>query len=410
MAQRDQGAIMLSVANQDHFATLKHGVSDWNRWRRNNPNTNPDLRGADLREADLIGADLHGCDLREVDLTKANLLDADLSCADLRSALLAEANLNRANCQRALLDHAGAFEATLIDADFRRASLQNVVFGPVEAGSANFTDANLSYVGLRRANLRYAKLRKANLLSASLEGADLSDADLGQANLSSASLERAVLVNTSMHGTILSGTRVFGASVWNVDTESAVQENLVVTPEDQPKVTVDNLEVAQFIYLVLNNKKLRNVIETVTSKMILILGRFSPDRKGILDILRLELRNLGYVPVIFDFGPPATRDLTETVSTLAHLARFVIADITDARSIPQELARIVPNLPSVPVQPILLASAAEYGMFETFKRYPWVLKLFQYHDQSDLVEQLRQQVIEPAEALVRRGLSLGISS
>jgi hypothetical protein len=76
----------------------------------------------------------------------------------------------------------------------------------------------------------------------------------------------------------------------------------------------------------------------------------------------------------------------------------VIADITDAKSIPQELMAIVPALPSVPVQPLLLASQHEYGMFEHFKRYPWVLEPYLYEDQDRLLAALTEKVIGPAEA------------
>lgn len=81
--------------------------------------------------------------------------------------------------------------------------------------------------------------------------------------------------------------------------------------------------------------------------------------------------------------------------------RFVIVDITDAMSIPQQLQRIVPDLPSVPVQPLLLASQHEYGMFEHFGRYPWVLEPVLYDDQHTLLMQLSEKVIAPAEAKVR---------
>jgi hypothetical protein len=117
----------------------------------------------------------------------------------------------------------------------------------------------------------------------------------------------------------------------------------------------------------------------------------------VLDAIREELRRRNYLPIVFDFEKPASRDLTETISTLAHMARFIIADLTEAKSIPQELERIVPDLPSVPVQPILQASASEYGMFEHFKRYPWVLETYQYESLEEVIAALTEKVIAPAE-------------
>jgi hypothetical protein len=116
------------------------------------------------------------------------------------------------------------------------------------------------------------------------------------------------------------------------------------------------------------------------------------------------------LPVLFDFDKPLNRDITETVSTLAHLARFVVADITDAKSIPQELLQIVPALPSVPIQPLLLASQQEYGMFEHFRHYPWVLEPFLYESRQALLDSLLQHVIAPAEAKAKEQTGRGAVS
>jgi hypothetical protein len=257
---------------------------------------------------------------------------------------------------------------------------------------ANLTDANLAEAKLKRANLFGADLSSARLV-----GTDLTEADLTQANLTSAQL-----IHVKLQSSNITGSYVYGASVWDVDLENAVQRNLVITPMDAAAIQVDRLDVAQFIYLLLNNAGIRHVIDTLTSKVVLILGRFTPARKVVLDSLRISLRNNGYLPVLFDWQKPLTRDLTETVSTLAHISRFVIADITDAKSIPQELMAIVPNLPSVPVQPLLLASQEEYGMFEHFRRYDWVLPVALYNDQDELLNTLIEKVITPAEVKLRQ--------
>src|SRR5262249_3183052 len=155
-------------------------------------------------------------------------------------------------------------------------------------------------------------------------------------------------------GADLTGSCAYGVSAGRLELEGTKQENLVITRDDGPAITVDNIEGAQFIYLLLHNKKIRDVIDTLGKKAVLILRRFTADRNAALDALREELRKRDYLPILFDFDKPASQDLTATVSTLAHLARFIIADLTDPSSIPYELATVVPTTP-VPVQPILLS-------------------------------------------------------
>jgi hypothetical protein len=89
------------TGNQDHLEILKQGVEAWNRWRAENPDVRPDLRGADLFMANLSQANLRGADLRQADLARARLYRADFSQADLRGANLSQANLVGANLRGA---------------------------------------------------------------------------------------------------------------------------------------------------------------------------------------------------------------------------------------------------------------------------------------------------------------------
>jgi hypothetical protein len=285
--------------------------------------------------------------------------------------------------------------------DLSGADLSGLDLSGADLFGADLSDANLSGADLTAVDLSRADLGGAKLSGAYLRVANLNKADLSEADLSGADLTRSSLVKTNLTGATLTGCSIYGISAWNLKLEGATQQNLNVSDSGEPAIMVDNLEVAQFIYLLLNNKRIRQVIDTITSKVVLILGRFTADRKAVLDAIRDELRQRGYLPILFDFEKPAGRDLTETISTLAHMARFIIADITDAKSIPQELQAIVPNLPSVPVQPLLLTSEREYGMFEHFKRYSWVLDTYYYDNLDDALASVEDKVISPAEAKVR---------
>jgi hypothetical protein len=91
------------------------------------------------------------------------------------------------------------------------------------------------------------------------------------------------------------------------------------------------------------------------------------------------------------------RDITETVSLLARMSRFIIADLTDPSSIPKELEGIVPDL-AVPVQPLLEGGASRpYAMFKDYWKYDWVLPVYRYEGLEPLLATLAEKVIDPAE-------------
>lgn len=293
-------------------------------------------------------------------------------------------------------------------ADLRGVRFDGAKFVPeqlswVAMKGSNFQRASLRNVQLRGARLMGVDLRGADLREADLTGSDLSEANLAGANLCNAhlreaNLECANLVGANLHGTDLCGCRVYGVSAWDVeiDDNDALRRDLIVTPEGQPEVKVDNIEVAQFVYLLLTNPKIRGVIDTVCKKGVLILGRFIAERKEVLDALQMELRRRGYVAIIFDFAKPTARDFTETVKTLAGLCRFIIADITNPKSSPLELQATVPDY-MVPFVPIIAEGESPFAMFMDLKaKYNWVLEPLVYPGVRELIDVIEPAIIQPA--------------
>ena len=168
---------------------------------------------------------------------------------------------------------------------------------------------------------------------------------------------------------------------------------------DEPEITVDNIEVAQFVYLLLHNEKIRDVIDTVGRKGVLLLGRFTEGRLAVLERLREELRQRGYLPIVFNFDKPQTKDLTETVRLLAGLSHFVIADITNPKSAPRELQATVPEI-MVPFVPIIEKGEQPFAMLQDLwiNHRDWVFEPLYYSSLDALVGALDKEIIGPAEA------------
>jgi uncharacterized protein YjbI with pentapeptide repeats len=378
-----------AMANPEHMSILEKGGKAWNEWRQDHPEIRPDLS-----EGWFHSADMHGWNFQYANLSRANFVRAHLGSHTIEGPepnLVSASNFRGADLSRANLSQAYLYEANLSGANLEEADLTGANLSRTDLSSANLSGADLNSASLSQANLS-----KVNLTDANLAWAHLVEATLSEANLTNASLSFAHLIKTNLSKAILCDCHVYGTSVWLSNLEGATQSNLIITDSREPTITADNLEVAQFLYLLLNSQRMRDIIDTITTKVVLILGRFTEERKIVLDAIRDQLRRNNYLPVLFDFDKPASRDTHETITTLARLAFFVIADITEPKSIPQELVSIVESLPSLAIQPILQYGNEPWGMYDHISRYPWVLPPYTYTKLGDLLESLMERVIKPA--------------
>jgi uncharacterized protein YjbI with pentapeptide repeats len=261
-------------------------------------------------------------------------------------------------------------------------------------------EADLSGANLSGANLVGANFFRADLSGANLRWAYLSRANLSRANLGNADLMLAQLVEANLADATLTDCRIYGISAWGVKlSEGTKQQGLIITPPSEPAVTVDDLEVAQFVYLLLHNEKIRRVIDTIGRKGVLLLGRFTEGRISVLVRLRDELRKRGYLPIVFNFDKPETKDFTETIRLLAGLSKFVIADVTNPKSAPLELQATVPEI-MVPFLPIIAEGEEPFAMLRDLwiKHRDWVFDPVHYSSFDALVASFDKEIIEPAEA------------
>ncbi len=415
------------MANEKHFEIINEGVEVWNAWRKDNPEILPDLSGADLRDINPGGASLRDykvefhppridpggkiydlqvngvlLSLENISLEGSNLAKVNLSGADLSEAMLNGAFMLGANLSKAKLNHAQLRSTNLAAANISGADLSFAFLDNSILSGADFSDAILTHAYINWARLKDTNLSGTNLQRANLAGVDLSGADISGADLSGAYLEGAVLISTNFAGANLSRCFVFGISAWDLKLDNTIQEGLIITPHNQPEVTVDGLEVAQFIYLLLNNKKLTQVINTIGEKGVLILGRFTPERKVVLDAIRKKLRDRGFLPMMFDFEKPEQKDFTETIKILAGMSRFIIADITNPKSSPLELQATVPDY-MTPLVPIIHEDEKPFSMFlDLQQKYDWVLDVLEYDSIDNLKLYFEEAIIEPALAMADR--------
>lgn len=395
---------------------------------------------ADYDKKDLGPVNLQGADLSHADLCGSRLLMADFSGANLRGTWFHDAHAAYATFRKAKLCKAQfgdtcLQEAVFVGADLRGATLYNVDLENANLSGANLNWAKMDRANLRAADLRSAKLRNADLSEVCLLGADLTNAKLTKAVLKYANLAYACLREADLTGSdltcanlasacldkaVLTNCFVYGVSAWGASLDGTEQRELTVSlpepdiisvrivflgdtsirvpiarpkqPKPYPIVTFDELEALPFVDAILRNAALDGVVDKIDSKVVLILGRFTGDRRDLLASFREELRQRGYMPIVIDFGVIPPDDVDATVLRLSRLARYVIADISESIVLPYQTKNFTVNQRPVPLAMFVAEGTqlCDDVLFEGLKRFPSVLGRQDYSDHEEACSKLGQ--------------------
>jgi uncharacterized protein YjbI with pentapeptide repeats len=73
-----------SMADEQQLAILNQGVEEWNKWRLQNRDLQPDLFKAEWIRSNLVGANLSAGNLSSAKFVAANLGGADMTGAVIR--------------------------------------------------------------------------------------------------------------------------------------------------------------------------------------------------------------------------------------------------------------------------------------------------------------------------------------
>jgi len=379
--------------NEQHLQILKESLRRrsphfWNQWREQHPNAVPDLRG-------LI---LVGKFIRGLNLTRARLDGAIMERTDLAGVHLERASLKEASFRYADLSNVHAEKANLSGADFRGATLHQGDFRKTNClNDTRFTLASLHEADFTGAKMTEANFSRANLTKACFDGADMT----------AATLSDAILDETSLLGTKLNGAQLNDTFIRRVKTNDKTEQrglfvDVHVIWERQPGNMIeftqaDDIHVAQFHNIVDEQGSIGKLLAATTKRVVLILGRFLPRRKRVLDRLADALRERGKIAVIFDFPSPEDREISDTVRFIAGMSQFIVVDLTKASSVPLELQATIPEL-MVPVLPIIQSGEPVFAMFSDLqRRYSWIQPTVSYKNAKQLVKYVDAAIIDRAK-------------
>lgn len=292
--------------------------------------------------------------------------------------------------------------------DFSGLELTNVSIHNAFAEGLNIQGSKIAHCHFEEGNFAGADFSNAEFVNTTFNKTILADANFDGASFVNCNLNRINITNANFCLREIRETVVYGVSAWDLKTCDEMKQSRLIIEKTYElysdiiangkiPLMVDNIELAQFIYYLSNHKKMRDVLNILNAKGVLLLGQFKDGGLERLYKLYDWLKEKNYMPMIFDFERPVNMDYTETVITMAGLSKMIIADLSGG-SVPQELHATLTNFQ----KPIIAYSkTGAYSMFKDLKRKNPYAFDFEYIDDADLFTKMDTNLKEADKGLVQ---------
>jgi hypothetical protein len=334
---------------------IENADSNWERYLINFPHTFEVLNNRDLRFIEFYKEEFWKVrtNLKEVKKKDKEYLEVTgplFSNADLTGANFFLANLMGSSFKGSIINNVNFMSALILKSNFRNSIIENSEFNGADLWNSNFSASNI-----KNSNFRGSNLTKIDISSAKIMDC-----------------------------------KIYGISCWDIKrNDYTITKNLIISDpySDDPIITIDDIELAQFIYLILNNKKISNLITTMRTKSVLLLSSFDNKSKLVLDKIKELLLKYDFIPIVFDFMPSNKQDLMETIRTLALLSRFVIVDLSIQSGQLHELASLVKET-YIPFVTIASEGSKQTRMLNEFRHHYWFRSNYFRYNLDDWQKQI----------------------
>ena len=287
--------------------------------------------------------------------------------------------------------------------NFSGIHLTNASIHAAFAEGLNISNAQITGCHFEEGDFSRANFSGTTFIDTKFNKTILTDANFFGATFINCNLNRVNLVNANFCLKEIRETIVYGISAWDMETSPDMKQSRLVIEKSYElysdiiasgriPMMVDDIEIAQFVHYLSKHKNMRNLLNGLNSKGVLLLGQFKDGGLERLYKLIDWLKVKNYMPMLFDFDRPGSLDYTETVLTMAGLSKFIIADLSGG-SVPQELHATLTNFQ----KPVIVYSQKEpYSMFKDLKRKNPHAFDFVYEDENDFYDKL-EPLLKKAE-------------